>query len=69
MIEADENHSYVLAKFSPDGSKIAYVCNSNTGTEDLSSLWVMNVDGSDKRKLDGHMVPSVIFYDWGPKGR
>jgi TolB protein len=67
LLQGGENHAFILPSFSLDGRKIAYVRNSNTGAEDVSSLWVMNADGSNQRKLDGHMEPTVIFYDWSPK--
>lgn len=67
-LEAGEHHGFLFPRFSPDGRKIAYVRVSNTGTGDSGELWVMNADGSDRRKLDGHGQPigGPIFYDWSP---
>jgi Tol biopolymer transport system component len=67
LVQVDENHGIVLGSFSPDGKKIAYVKNSFTTDEEPSALWVMDADGSNQRKLDGHSVPRLIFYDWSPK--
>lgn len=50
--------------FSPDGSKIAF-CKPYVYTNDITNIWVVNVDGSNLRKLTskGGAWPS-----WSPDG-
>ncbi len=36
---------------SPDGTKICYTVDKGEGRETVRSLWVMNVDGSNRKKL------------------
>jgi dipeptidyl aminopeptidase/acylaminoacyl peptidase len=50
---------------SPDGTKICFSVDSGEGRDTVRSLWVMNVDGSDRRKLaDNAREPF-----WAPDGR
>jgi Tol biopolymer transport system component len=44
-----------LPDFSPDGSRIVYVSNENTKEtrKNVFNLWVMDVDGSNKRQITG----------------
>ena len=58
--------------FSPDGTKIAYVrCKGDCGDPDLKgtgSIWVMNADGSNRRKVLAQAaagVQPVGDLDWG----
>jgi Tol biopolymer transport system component len=67
LLLQDEHHGYLFSRFSPTVKKIAYVKLSNDSVEDRSTLWVMNADGSEQRKLDGLAILSPIYYDWSPK--
>ena len=50
-------------KWSPDGSRIAYI---STGVDCIASLWVMNADGSNRRRLtENHYCQ---FPSWSPDG-
>jgi Tol biopolymer transport system component len=46
--------------FSPDGARILF---SKTSTSDVSSLWSINADGSDPRRL----VSGTFWGEWQPK--
>jgi Tol biopolymer transport system component len=50
-------------EWSPDGRQIAYRVDSPTASE----LWLMRLDGSDKRRIPG--VTSVDEYRWSPDGK
>lgn len=50
-------------RWSPDGSKIAYL---SIGEDLISSLWVMNRDGSDQRRLTTNV--HAQHPSWDPKG-
>jgi|GEM_PF-302282 len=52
-------------KFSPDGTKIAFV--SQEGGKGLVQLWLMNADGSGLRQLTTEGVGDG--FDWCPDGR
>lgn len=54
--------------WSPDGQQIAYV---TVTPADRSELWVVNVDGSDARRLFSCLVPcnQVSYPDWAPDGQ
>lgn len=67
LLMQDEHHGYLFSRFSPDSRKIAYVKISKVSIEDTSTLWVMNADGSEQKKLDGVGIPTPILYDWSPK--
>jgi Tol biopolymer transport system component len=41
-------------KASPDGSRICYVADENPAGRRRRSLWVMNADGKDRRKIADH---------------
>ncbi len=41
-------------QISPDGSKIAYSVDEGEGREAVRSLWVMDIDGQNRRKLVDH---------------
>src|SRR5690349_5983722 len=50
---------------SPDGTKICFNVDSGEGRDAVRSLWVMNVDGSNRRKIaDGAREPF-----WSPDGK
>lgn len=46
-------------QFSPDGNYIAFL--SERGHEKVKGLWIMNIDGSNKREL----YPAVVHSDYG----
>ena len=50
---------------SPDGTKIAFTADSGEGRETIRSLWVMNVDGTNRRKLADHAREQF----WAPDSR
>lgn len=65
-------HTYVSdAVYSPDGKKIAYLqCTGNCGDPSLrgqGSVWVMNADGSRKRRVfnGGNGVQPATRLSWG----
>lgn len=55
----------VQPRFSPDGSKIAFT--SDRGGAD--NVWVMNVDGSDKRQVTKEDFRLLNQPGWSPDGR
>ena len=55
----NEEHAY----WSPDGSRIVYGASGPLGS-DTSGIWVMNADGSGKRRLGDGANPS-----WSPDGK
>jgi Tol biopolymer transport system component len=50
---------------SPDGKKICFVCDEGEGREAIRSLWVMDVDGGNRRKL----VEYAREPFWSPDGK
>lgn len=54
-----------IPRFSPDGTKIAYIFYPGNH---MSSLWVANSDGSERRKI---LVKSdsLTWIEWSPDGR
>jgi Tol biopolymer transport system component len=50
-----------VIKFSPDGDRILF---SRTNTNNVSSLWSINADGSDPQLL----VTGTGWGDWQPLG-
>ncbi len=53
------------ARFSPDGSRIAYVSSEADGKGDI---WVMNADGSAKVRLTARDETYDYFPSWSPDG-
>ncbi|TJY38011.1 TolB family protein [Pontimicrobium aquaticum] len=51
-------------KLSPDGTKIAY--HSDTDGHDNYSIWVMNIDGSNKRRLTKE---EGLYSNWSADGK
>ncbi len=49
---------------SPDGERIAFLLNTGTVPGAPSGVWLMNSDGSDRRRLGGYGVPK-----WSPDGK
>lgn len=52
-------------RFSPDGKRIAFTSDRGGG----DNIWVMNVDGSDKRALTREEFRLLNQPDWSPDGR
>lgn len=52
-------------RFSPDGKRIAFVSDRGGG----DNLWVMNVDGSDKRQVTKEDFRLLNQPSWSPDGR
>lgn len=52
-------------RFSPDGKRIAFTSDRGGG----DNIWVMNVDGSDKRPLTSEDFRLLNQPDWSPDGR
>ncbi|RFB05861.1 amidohydrolase family protein [Parvularcula marina] len=51
-------------KFSPDGEMIAFTSDREGG----DNIWVMNVDGSDKRSITSEKFRLLNEPDWSPDG-
>jgi imidazolonepropionase-like amidohydrolase/Tol biopolymer transport system component len=52
-------------RFSPDGKRIAFVSDRGGG----DNVWIMNVDGSDKRQLTKEDFRLLNQPSWSPDGR
>ncbi len=50
---------------SPDGSKMCFVADEGEGTETIRSLWVMDIDGKNRKKL----VEYAREPFWSPDGK
>ncbi len=50
---------------SPDGSKMAFSVDTGEGSTNVRSLWVMNIDGRNRRKIADHAREPF----WGPGGK
>ena len=50
--------------FSPDGKRIAFLLNSNAEAGAKGGIWLMDSDGSNRRRLGGFGIPK-----WSPDGR
>ena len=48
------NSNELYPQVSPDGKFIAYVSDSGQGRKTIRSVWIMNIDGSDKRKISDY---------------
>jgi len=55
----------VQPRFSPDGTRIAFTSDRGGG----DNIWVMNVDGSDKRQVTNESFRLLNQPDWSPDGR
>jgi len=68
---AEDDHNYLaLARWSPDGQRIAFIRIPDSATPfTVGELWVMQADGSGARRLAeadaGHGTPPA----WSPDGR
>lgn len=55
----------VHPRFSPDGRRIAFTSDRGGG----DNIWVMNVDGSDKRQVTKESFRLIYQPTWSPDGR
>ncbi len=55
----------VQPRFSPDGSRIAFVSDRGGG----DNLWLMNTDGSDKRQVTKESFRLINQPSWSPDGQ
>jgi len=62
----DEGGKSCRARFSPDGRKLAYVSSKADGKGDI---WLMNPDGSGKKRLTERDETYDYFPSWSPDGR
>lgn len=62
----DEGGKSCRARFSPDGKVLAYVSSKADGKGDI---WLMNADGSGKRRLTERNETYDYFPSWSPDGR
>ena len=66
---ADPGNYISFARFSPDGSRIAFIKIPDTPTPfTVGELWVMNADGSDPRKLADADAGHGYAANWSPDG-
>jgi TolB protein len=54
--------------FNPDGTKIVYIHKSESENGNLD-VWIMNTDGSDKRKLVSNQGYDAYLPSWSPDGK
>ncbi|MFP4083148.1 MAG: TolB family protein [Candidatus Aminicenantes bacterium] len=54
------------AHFSPDGKKLAYVSTENN---DKADIWLINPDGSNKKRLTFIDETHEYFPAWSPDGK
>ena len=62
----DEGGKSCRARFSGDGKKLAYVSSKADGKGDI---WMMNADGTDKRRLTERDETFDYFPAWSPDNR
>ena len=66
---ADPSHYISFARFSPDGSQIAFIKIPDTQTPfTVGELWVMDSDGADPRKLGDADAGHGYAANWSPDG-
>ena len=63
-----ETGVYSLARWSPDGSKIAYAYRTIGGIDTDSEIWVMNADGSEPVQLTNNQGFTDFQPAWSPDG-
>lgn len=72
VVDVNGGHQQLLARdgtfpaWSPDGTKIAFLRNSGRWSEQ-AGVWVMNADGSGKRRLWSHAAEGGRL-SWSPDG-
>jgi hypothetical protein len=64
LLESEEGHPD-SPTFSPDGGRIAYIAG---GGDHSNALWVIDADGTDRRKLAGGDWGHVDHLVWSPDG-
>jgi dipeptidyl aminopeptidase/acylaminoacyl peptidase len=70
QVYADPLHYLSFARYSPDGSKLAFIKIPDTQTPfTVGELWVMNADGSNGRKLADADAGHGYASNWSPDGR
>ena len=60
---SDESAWDEMATYSPDGQQIAFLSDGGTGVQ---SLWLMDADGSNRRKITSNQMGP---HTWDPSGR
>ena len=65
--DAKENKtkSYIYPRWSPSGEKIAFTSNMGFGYGGFDGIWVMNADGTNKKKL----VEEASDFIWEPDSK
>ncbi len=67
---ADQFYYISLTRFSPDGSRIAFIRVPDTQTPfTVGELWVMDADGSNPRKLADADAGHGYAASWSPDGK
>ena len=70
QIAADKNNYLSFARWSPDGSQIAFIKIPDSPTPfTVGELWVMNADGSSARKLADADAGHGYAASWSADGR
>jgi Tol biopolymer transport system component len=70
VLYADPSNYISFARYSPDGSQIAFLKTPDTQTPfPVGELWVMNRDGSDARKLAQADAGHGYAANWSPDGK
>lgn len=54
--------------FNPDGTKIVYIHKTESENANMD-VWIMNTDGSDKRKLVSNQGYDAYLPSWSPDGK
>ena len=57
--------SELYPQASPDGSKISFMVDTGEGREIIRSAWVLNVDGTDRKKIADYARQAF----WGPDSK
>lgn len=66
---SDSFHYIAFARYSPDGEHIAFIKIPDSSTPfTVGELWVMDVDGSNARKLAGADAGHGYAANWSPDG-
>lgn len=69
LLYADPLHYLSFARYSPDGSQIAFIKIPDTQTPfTIGELWVMHSDGSDPRKIAEADAGHGYAANWSPDG-
>ncbi|MEO5704423.1 MAG: hypothetical protein ABIZ52_04750 [Candidatus Limnocylindrales bacterium] len=57
------------AAWAPDGRTIAYTATAAAGAQEVSELWLLDLDGSLPRRIDGLSAVQFGGLAWSPDGR